>query len=102
MPSNQTTLAFCFATGAIGFGPALPAGALIIAKGDEAALRTFINQIARHGDGGGIFVPGLAEAQDERIATATLAGWLHWISLKSPAGVTPIFRDWADAKAVLQ
>lgn len=52
--------------------------------------------------GGGIFVPGLAEAQDERIATATLAGWLHWISLTSPVGVTPIFHDWAEAKAVLQ
>lgn len=96
------TLAYCFATGAIGFGPTLPAGALIIAKGDETALRSFISQIARHGDGDGIFVPGLAEAPDENVATATLAGWLHWISLKSPAGVTPIFRDWADAKAVLQ
>lgn len=70
---TQTTLAYCFASGQIGFGPRCPAGALPVVRGPEKAVLEFIEGVARHAyDGKTLLIPGIPEAQDQSEGLAKL------------------------------
>lgn len=77
-------VAWCWASGLIEFGDALPAnkadgGAIEIAKGPRAFLKTVVSVLARHGyDKGVLLVPGVPEAEDEQAAEDALWRWLEW------------------------
>lgn len=72
--------AFCFASGHIQFGYAVPRGALIIATGEDKSLREFIETKARHARvGTDLFVPGVPEADNEEAGMEALEKFLAWI-----------------------
>lgn len=85
-------LAYCFASGQIGFGEMIPSGALPIAKGDAASLVDFIKGLARHGHSGqSLFVPGVSEAADESEALERLQAFVRKITDQLPDGVSTIY-----------
>ena len=55
--------AFCWRDGLIELGLALPNDAWPITRGTNAALQR-VRELARLSDGGGLFVPGMAETDD--------------------------------------
>lgn len=79
--------AYCFASGYIGFGRSIPAGATIIARGPERALRDFIAVTARHARRDALLVPGVPEADNSLAAAGALDRWRAWIATKAPADV---------------
>lgn len=91
-------VAWCWASGLIEIGDALPAdgpnggGAIEIATGPKYALKAQLAVLARHGQGasaGKLLVPGVPEADDERAKCGALAEWLKWCGArKSRDGVT--------------
>jgi hypothetical protein len=86
-------LAYCFASGHIGFGDALPEGALPIARGEPGVLEDFIRGVALCACNRTLIVPGLSEASDEIATFEVLQAFLKTISEKLPEGVsTPMIR----------
>ncbi|EKG0711152.1 host nuclease inhibitor protein [Salmonella enterica] len=64
---KSTITAYCWASGLIEFGNALPEGALPIVTGSEKKVREEVEVLARHAYSGELLVPGIPEAtsQDE-------------------------------------
>ncbi|EAB4663410.1 host nuclease inhibitor protein [Salmonella enterica] len=64
---KSTITAYCWASGLIEFGNALPEGALPIVTGSEKRVRDVVTVLARHAYNGDLLVPGIPEAasQDE-------------------------------------
>ena len=91
-------VAWCWATGLIEIGDALPeddpdgGGAIEIARGPKFALKGQLSVYARHGKGasnGKLLVPGVPEADDQHAKGTALGEWLAWCGTrKSRDGVT--------------
>jgi hypothetical protein len=63
------TLAYCYASGQIGFASQCPDGALPLMRGPDAQVRDVIGGHARHAyDGETLLVPGLPEAGNDQRA----------------------------------
>lgn len=82
-PRHQ--VAWCWASGVIEIGDALPAdkpdggGAIEVAEGPKSELDLAIGTLARHGHTRGVLlVPGVPEAPDQRAAADALAAWIRW------------------------
>jgi len=61
------TIAYCYASGHIGFGNHVPDGALEIARGPSKKLHDVIEVMARHAyDNKTLLVPGIPEAPNQR------------------------------------
>lgn len=82
-------VAWCWASGLIEIGDAMPAGtpdgdgAIEIARGPRFALKGQLRVVARHGKGDGegqLLVPGVPEAEGQWAKGAALAQWLAWCS----------------------
>lgn len=80
-------VAWCWASGLIEIGDAMPAekpdgsGAIEIARGPKSALRAQLSALARHGKGasaGLLLVPGVPEREDQDDKADALAAWLAW------------------------
>lgn len=85
-------LAYCYASGQIGFGEAIPSGALPIARGEAAALVDFIKGVSRRGHNGQtLFVPGVPEASDDAQALDRLQDFVKNITNSLPDGVSTIY-----------
>jgi hypothetical protein len=81
-----TTLAYCFASGHIGFGSRCPNGALPIVRGNDKTVREFIETVARHAyDGTTLLVPGVPEASDQTEGLAKLNAFMDWIEPQARA-----------------
>lgn len=71
--------AYCFASGKIDFGRKVPDGAILIATGPAATLRSAIGPAARLAyDNNTLLVPGVPEAENQQKAGDALAGWVDW------------------------
>lgn len=91
-------VAWCWASGLIEIGDALPTanagggGAIEIARGPKFALKGQLSVFARHGQGasnGKLLVPGVPEADGEHAKGDALAEWLAWCGKrKGRDGVT--------------
>jgi hypothetical protein len=91
-------VAWCWASGLIEIGDALPAdgpnggGAIEIARGPKYALKSQLQIVARHGMGaseGCLLVPGVPEADGQRAKSDALAVWLDQCNKRPPRdGVT--------------
>lgn len=91
-------VAWCWASGLIEIGDALPpsspdgGGAIEIARGPKFALKGQIGVVARRGYGAGagqLLVPGVPEAEGQQAKGDALAQWLGWCGKrKSRDGVT--------------
>jgi len=79
--------AYCLPTGFIGFGRNIPAGATIIARGPEKALRDFLAVEATHARGDTLLVPGVPSAGSKLAAESALKTWRGWIATRAPADV---------------
>ena len=88
--------AYCYPSGLIDFGDKIPAGATVIARGPEKALRDFIAAKARRVVGGrragvpgtgNLLVPGIPKADSALAATQALDTWAKWIAIGAPRGV---------------
>lgn len=78
-------LAYCYASGLIGFGFRCPEGALVIAQGPERTLRRVIEATSRHGyEKGVLLVPGVPEAPNQTKAGDALMRYLDWIRDRAP------------------
>ncbi|WKA31576.1 host nuclease inhibitor protein [Bradyrhizobium roseum] len=95
---TQTLRAWCFPSGLIEFGTAVPKGAIVFARGPEKQLREFIDVNARHARviGGRrgrmpgtvqLLVPGIPEADSQLAALEALCRWVKWIGINPPKGV---------------
>ncbi|WP_038907917.1 hypothetical protein [Dickeya oryzae] len=91
--------AWCWASGLIETGDALPAndadgsGVIQIASGPKYALRTWLEVVARHGKGnseGKLLVPGIPEASDSDKALEALQTWLKWCAPRVPIEITVV------------
>jgi hypothetical protein len=97
---QRASRAWCWRTGAIGFGPAkhpAPKGAIDLACGSPRRLRDIVSVNARHAyEGRTLLVPGVPEAPDDVEALAAakrfaalvqlrLAGKSGWSSQQVPA-----------------
>ena len=80
-------VAWCWASGLIQIGDAMPpdapegGGAIEIARGPKFALRSQLSAVARHGKGesqGKLLVPGVPEADTQEAGADALAQWLAW------------------------
>lgn len=80
-------VAWCWASGLIEIGDALPAdlpdggGPIEIARGPKYALKGALSVAARHGKGASarqLLVPGVPEAEGQRAKGDALAAWLKW------------------------
>jgi hypothetical protein len=93
--------AYCFASGQIGFGDGLPAGALPIARGEPSILVEFIKGVARRGHAGEtLFVPGIPEATNDDEGLECLERFTKSISEMLPDGVSTIYSQAARAKGL--
>lgn len=91
---KSTTLAFCYASGQIGFAAKCPNGALPILRGKDKDVRDFVAGVARHGyntrevrgrptkvpGSECLLVPGLPEAPDQAAALDKLHAFIAWIT----------------------
>lgn len=80
-------VAWCWASGLIEFGEAMPAdsadgsGAIQIATGPKCYLPTVLSVLARQGFGdsdGKLLVPGVPEADSQKAKGDALETWLAW------------------------
>ena len=91
-------VAWCWATGLIEIGDAMPSnnpdggGAIEIARGPRSALEVRLAVAARHGQGASrykLLVPGVPEAEGQEAKGDALAEWLTWCrKSKRSDGVT--------------
>lgn len=73
-------VAYCFASGHIGFGVRCPKGALPLVRGPARKVRNFIEPLARLAyDGKTLLVPGLPEAPNQTQALKSLHAFVDWI-----------------------
>lgn len=80
--------AYCYPSGLIEFGTAIPKGAKVIARGPEKELRDFMAVKARcYGHGRSLLVPGVPEADNQIAADNALRSWTKWIAIGAPKGV---------------
>lgn len=90
--------AYCYHSGLIEFGRALPKGTFVIARGPEAQLRAFIGANARRArlyrtrKTPSLVVPGMPEAESQLALDAALAAWSKWIAANAPKGVRVVRR----------
>lgn len=71
--------AYCFASGEIQFGRKVAEGAILIASGPAATLRSAIAPAARLAyDNETLLVPGVPEAADQKAAGVALDRWVDW------------------------
>lgn len=98
--------AYCYASGLIEFGRAIPKGAIVIARGPEQLLKSFIETHARHGyrtrkvngrpikvrGSDTLLVPGVPEAENQWDAGTALKRWSAWIAVGAPKGVRVLAR----------
>lgn len=89
--------AFCFRTGAIGFGREIPAGATVIARAENR--ETLQDFIGSHADKAGppkksyLVVPGMGAAGDnETLRAHALLTWSKWIAASAPRDVRVLSR----------
>lgn len=80
---TPASVAWCWASGMIEIGEAVPDGAIKIAEGPMVELKVAVGVAARHGQGrsaGKLLVPGIPEADpnDEAARGNALATWLDW------------------------
>lgn len=74
-------VAWCWASGLIEFGEVVPVGAIKIAHGPKAYLKSEIKVRARHGRGesaGKLLVPGIPESNDQLTAGNALQSFIDW------------------------
>ncbi|EJO1698751.1 host nuclease inhibitor protein [Salmonella enterica] len=69
---KPTITAYCWASGLIEFGHALPEGALPIVTGSEKKVREEVEVLARHAYNGELLVPGIPEAAGQNEAREAL------------------------------
>ncbi|ECH9713615.1 host nuclease inhibitor protein [Salmonella enterica subsp. enterica serovar Javiana] len=69
---KPTITAYCWASGLIEFGYALPEGALPIVTGSEKKVREEVEVLARHAYNGELLVPGIPEAAGQNEAREAL------------------------------
>jgi len=96
-PDMRHQVAWCWASGLIEIGEAMPpddadgGGAILIASGPKALLEQRLNVLARHGKGasaGKLLVPGVPEADTQQHKCDALGAWLAWAAGGSnPEGV---------------
>ena len=86
-------VAWCWASGLIEIGDAMPpdapdgGGAIPIATGPKYALKGRISAVARHGIGasaGKLLVPGVPEAEGMRAKGDALSAFLAWCNKSKP------------------
>lgn len=71
--------AYCWASGEIEFGYAVPEGALHIASGPEPVLKQAVGVKARRGyEADVLLVPGVPEAAGDLDAVTALIAWVEW------------------------
>ena len=81
----KTTVAYCYRSGLIEFGPTTPAGAIPIYTGEDKKLREKVEVLARHGQGksaGKLLVPGVPEASNDMNALAAVEQFVAGIKLR--------------------
>lgn len=89
------TRAYCFKSGAIGFGCSIPAGATVIARGPREQLEAFI---AEQADEVGPpakryhVVPHMGRAANDLEREAALLAWSKWIAASAPREVRVLSR----------
>lgn len=79
--SEAQVHAWCWASGLIEIGPCVPAAAIGICVGPQAAVRRRLEVCARHGLGasdGQLLVPGIPEANTLGERLNALHSWLVW------------------------
>jgi len=85
-------VAWCWASGLIEIGDSMPAdfanggGAIEIANGPKAFLKSRLDVLARHGIGasaGCLIVPGVPEADGQKAKADALGAWLKWCGARS-------------------
>lgn len=89
-------VAYCWATGEIGFGSSVPDGAIEIARGDAVKVRNLVEVTARHGWRQGpkgqrttvFLVAGVPESADQQSAGDALGAYLLWIKDRESEGLT--------------
>ena len=83
-PDTEHTVAFCWASGLIETGVAVPKGAIFIARGQPASLQKLIAGTARlASDDKSWLVPGVPEAESEVAKSDALAAYLRWIARRA-------------------
>lgn len=84
---SQTT-AYCFGSGNIQFGALVPEGAIALAVGNEDKVREIIGvtaQLSRQ-DNETLFVPGVADAPNQREGLTALARYIQWLGQRNQPG----------------
>jgi hypothetical protein len=71
-------MAFCWSSGLIQFGNCVPEGAIEICRGARTTVVREVTVAARHGRGGVLLVPGVPEAQTQKLKGDALGVWLAW------------------------
>lgn len=87
--------AYCFRTGAIGFGREIPAGATVIARGPCEQLKAFIAEQAHTAgrrESPVLFVPGMGAADNDALRAHALLTWSKWIAASAPRDVRVLSR----------
>ncbi|MCK1402064.1 host nuclease inhibitor protein [Bradyrhizobium sp. 4] len=90
--------AYCYASGLIEFGLAIPKGPTVIARGPEAQLRAFIGgnarqaRLYRNRKTLDLVVPGMPEAESQLALDTALGAWSKWIAANAPKGVRVLRR----------
>ncbi|WP_119167084.1 host nuclease inhibitor protein [Algihabitans albus] len=73
--------AWCWRSGEIEFGPAVPEGAMALGAGKPETFYAGIEAGARRAlDGETLLLPGVPEAVSEKSAQLAVVGWLAWRS----------------------
>lgn len=86
-------IAYCWASGRIGFGRTTPNGALPIASGRPQTVKRLFEVVARHGyEEGVLLVPGVPEAGSQSSGLAALERFIDWLGKRQDKGVTVFTR----------
>ncbi|MBN9477383.1 MAG: host nuclease inhibitor protein [Bordetella sp. SCN 67-23] len=82
------TYAYCWASGQIEFGTQVPEGAIWIVRGRDTSVRHLIDATARLAyDNTTLLVPGIPEAENQKVAGDALARFLTWLGSKPHRGI---------------
>lgn len=91
-------VAWCWASGLIEFGDAVPKDAIEIARGPKFALKATLCVLARHGKGesaGCWLVPGVPEAETQEAKGDALSAFLKWCNQRKPKDGIVFAREFA-------
>ncbi len=83
---DDKAIAWCWQSGRIDIGKAVPEGAIAFAKGPRRALQQLLDVLARHGQGasnGLLLVPGVPEADSPDAAVDALIAWTEWCAKRN-------------------